>query len=203
MLVTKVKPDEEIKNVLPRRVFIIYCMGCREVFFPLKEAREFAARLKEQGIEVVGEEIADYICRRDFNERRLEIYREDIEKSDGILVFSCGVGVQTIADMTDKPVYTGCDTLSVPGFSGLRPFDLDCKRCGECVLTFTGGICPVANCAKGLVNGPCGGAKKGKCEIDSEKDCIWMLIWEKLKKQDRLDVLNAIKPLRDYSKSDK
>jgi len=203
MLVTQMKPDKELLDILPDKLFVIYCLGCSEVFFPLAEAREFAQRLKQEGITVIGEEMADYLCNPEFTGKRLELYAPGLENADAILVFSCGVGVQTLADLTDKPVYTGCDTLNVPGFAGLRPDTLDCRRCGECILGLTGGICPVANCAKGLVNGPCGGAKNGKCEIDKDKDCIWLLIWERLKKQGRLEDLRKIKSFRDYSKSEK
>ena len=43
-----------------------------------------------------------------------------------------------------------------------------CKMCGDCVLGTTGGICPITQCAKSLVNGPCGGQKNGKCEVNPE-----------------------------------
>jgi hypothetical protein len=62
----------------------------------------------------------------------------------------------------------------------------------------TAGICPVAGCHKGLVNGPCGGTNKGKCEVDSNKDCIWTLIYKKLEKMGRLDVMRKYQPPKNY-----
>ncbi|MFW6457451.1 MAG: methylenetetrahydrofolate reductase C-terminal domain-containing protein, partial [Planctomycetota bacterium] len=115
-------------------------------------------------------------------------------------VFSCGVGTQMVADMVDMPVYTGCDTVKLPGYAGLRPSARECDRCGDCVVGYTAGICPIANCTKGLVNGPCGGASDGKCEVDESKDCVWMQIYERLREQDRLDLLDNLEAFRDYSK---
>ena len=41
---------------------------------------------------------------------------------------------------------------------------------------------PVTRCSKGLQNGPCGGTTAdGKCEVNPEMDCAWLLIYNKLK----------------------
>ena len=96
-----------------------------------------------------------------------------IAEADAVLVFSCGVGVQTISQMLeDKPVYACCDTIELPGFQGVTPLEYDCGQCGECFLNLTGGICPITACSKSLVNGPCGGTKNGKCEVNPAMD--WM-----------------------------
>ena len=97
-------------------------------------------------------------------------------------VFSCGVGVQTISQMLeDKPVYACCDTIELPGFQGVTPLEVDCGQCGQCFLNLTGGICPITACSKSLVNGPCGGTKNGKCEVNPEMDCGWERIIQRLK----------------------
>ncbi|HCJ67524.1 MAG TPA: 5,10-methylene tetrahydromethanopterin reductase, partial [Elusimicrobia bacterium] len=67
--------------------------------------------------------------------------------------------------VTSHQIYPGCDTLYLNGFQGLTPFNFDCAQCGQCFLNYTGGICPLTSCAKSLLNGPCGGAKNGKCEV--------------------------------------
>ncbi|MBN1573586.1 MAG: methylenetetrahydrofolate reductase C-terminal domain-containing protein [Deltaproteobacteria bacterium] len=207
MLVTRIKPAEEFDGLLPKSIFVVYCLGCREVFFPLKEAREKVEGLRGSGIEVTGEEIADYLCRGKFAERRLKLYSGEISKADGVLVFSCGVGVQVVAekitDVKDIPVFTACDTVRLAGFAGLTPSELDCVMCGQCVIGLTSGICPVANCPKGLVNGPCGGAMDGRCEISPEKDCVWIVIYDRLKRQGRLKLLEKIKPFRDHTASER
>ena len=75
--------------------------------------------------------------------------------------------------------------------------------CGECVLDITGGICPITLCPKGLLNGPCGGMNKGKCEVDNEKDCAWVLIYKELEKRKRLSSLKKIQAPKDFKKATK
>jgi hypothetical protein len=75
-----------------------------------------------------------------------------------------------------------------------------CQECGECILNETGGICPVTKCAKGLLNGPCGGAENGKCEVDPQRDCAWILIYNRMKALGELDKLRRFMAPKDYSK---
>ena len=117
-----------------------------------------------------------------------------------ILVFSCGVGVQTVAGLYPaKKVCAGCDTYALPGFQGVTPLQYDCKRCGECYLNITGGICPLTACSKGLVNGQCGGCKDGKCEVDPAMECGWERIQRRLAQVGRLDVLKCPVQVRNYA----
>ena len=123
-----------------------------------------------------------------------------IEEAEAILVLSCGVGVQTVADcLAHKKVFAACDTYRLPGFQGVTPLEHDCRQCGQCYLNLTGGICPITACSKSLVNGQCGGAKNGKCEVDPNMDCGWERIYQKLKKLGRLDAMKCPVQLRDYS----
>ena len=126
-----------------------------------------------------------------------------IEEAQAILVFSCGVGVQTVAQQNPgKRVVPGCDTYRLPGFQGVTPLQHDCKQCGECFLNLTGGICPLTACSKSLVNGQCGGAKNGKCEVDPNMECGWERIYQKLKKIGRLDAMKCPVQLRNYATDD-
>ena len=116
-------------------------------------------------------------------------------------MLSCGVGVQTVAAAyEDKRVCAACDTIALPGFQGVTPLEHDCKQCGQCFLNLTGGICPLTACSKSLVNGQCGGAKDGKCEVDPNMECGWERIYRRLEKIGRLDVLKCPVQLRDYAK---
>ena len=118
-------------------------------------------------------------------------------------MFSCGVGVQTVSDyLEDKKVFACCDTYALPGFQGVTPLEHDCKQCGECFLNLTGGICPLTACSKSLVNGQCGGAKNGKCEVDPEMDCGWERIYQKLKAIGRLDAMKCPVQIRNYATDD-
>ena len=60
-------------------------------------------------------------------------------------------------------------------------------------------LCPIARCAKQLLNGPCGGSTNGKCEISKGVDCVWQLIIDRLARLDRLEVLEEIFPVKDWS----
>ncbi len=112
------------------------------------------------------------------------------------------MGTQVVSSLLEnKIIYTGCDTLYLNGFQGLTSQEFDCNQCGQCYLNYTGGICPLTNCAKSLLNGPCGGAKDGKCEVNPETDCAWILIYKRLEKIGKLNMLKKNSLLRDYSKT--
>ena len=201
MLITELKSKEAITALASGKVFIINCHGCREIRFPEQEAEELQRELATSGI-VTGILTTDYICNADILKLRLEHKAAEIAAADMILVFSCGVGVQTVAELfADKKVLAACDTIALPGFQGVTPLEHDCKQCGECYLNLTGGICPLTACSKSLVNGQCGGAKNGKCEVSPDKDCAWQKIQERLEAQGRLGELTAQSvQVRDYSK---
>ena len=203
MLITELKAKETILSLAAGKVFIINCHGCKEIRFPEQEAEELQKEMVESGI-VTGIYTTDYICNADNLKICLEKYAAQIEAADTVLVFSCGVGVQTVAEYLDtKRVCAACDTYALPGYQGVTPLEHDCKQCDECYLNITGGICPLTACSKSLVNGQCGGAKNGKCEVDPNMDCGWERIYQKLKKLGRLDVLKCPIQLRDYAKDDK
>ena len=202
MLITELKAKETIESLASGKVFIINCHGCREIRFPEKEADELQKELADSG-KVTGIITTDYICNPENLKLRLAKHAAAIEAADAVLVFSCGVGVQTVADYLDgKLVYACCDTYPLPGFQGVTPLEVDCKQCGECYLNLTGGICPITACSKSLINGQCGGAKKGKCEVDPCMECGWERIYQKLKAIGRLDVMKCPVQIRNYATDD-
>ncbi len=199
MLITELKAKETILSLATGKVFIINCHGCKEIHFPEAEAAELQKELIAGG-NVTGVITTDYICNVENMKLRLSYHADAIEAADTILVFSCGVGVQTIAEYFDnKKVCACCDTYALPGFQGVTPLEYDCKQCGECYLNITGGICPITACSKSLVNGQCGGAKNGKCEVDPNMDCGWERIYRRLKQIGRLDVLKCPIQVRNYA----
>ena len=202
MLITELKAKETILSLASGKVFIINCHGCREIRFPEKEADELQKELMEAG-KVTGLITTDYICNAENLKLRLSKHAAAIEAADAVLVFSCGVGVQTVADLLDgKKVFAGCDTYALPGFQGVTPLEHDCRQCGECYLNITGGICPITACSKSLVNGQCGGAKAGKCEVDPNMECGWERIYQKLKAIGRLDAMKCPVQIRNYATDD-
>ena len=199
MLITELKNTDAIKSQLKGKVFALVCHGCKEIRFPEKEADELIAQLTAEGV-VTGAFTTDYICNEENLKLRLEKHTAAIEAATTVLVFSCGVGVQTVAAFfPNKRVIPACDTYRLPGFQGVTPLNVDCKQCGECFLNLTGGICPLTACSKSLVNGQCGGAKNGKCEVDPNMDCGWERIQKHLEKIGRLDALKCPVQLRNYA----
>ena len=199
MLITELKAVETVRVLITGKVFIINCHGCKEIRFPEAEADALQKELMNDGI-VTGIITTDYICNPENMQLRLSKHAAAIEAADTILVFSCGVGVQTVADyLPGKKVCAACDTYRLPGFQGVTPLEHDCKQCGQCYLNLTGGICPLTACSKSLINGQCGGAKDGKCEVDPNMECGWERIYQKLKKIGRLDVLKCPVQLRNYA----
>jgi methylenetetrahydrofolate reductase (NADPH) len=60
-----------------------------------------------------------------------------------------------------------------------------CKDCGDCSLPEIAFLCPESQCAKNQRNGPCGGTREGRCEVDGYGDCIWLRAYERLKHDGR------------------
>ena len=202
MLITELKATETILSELTGKAFVINCHGCREIRFPEAEAEAFQRDLIAGGI-VTGVITTDYICNPENLDLRLSKYAEEIAAADVILIFSCGVGVQTVAEkFPGKKVVAACDTYALPGFQGVTPLEYDCRQCGECYLNLTGGICPITACSKSLVNGQCGGAKNGKCEVDPNMECGWERIYQRLKAIGRLDALKCPVQVRNYATDD-
>ncbi len=195
MLITELKKSLDV----PGKVFLLICHGCKEIHFPEQEVEALKTRLTAEG-KVTGSLTTDYICNVDNLCLRLSYHEKEIASADAILVFSCGVGVQTVAEQyPDKKVIACCDTYALPGFQGVTPLQYDCKQCGQCYLNLTGGICPITACSKSLVNGQCGGAKNGMCEVDPNMECGWERIQRRLAQVGRLDALKCPVQLRNYA----
>ncbi len=197
------KGADELEALLADKdhLFVISCNKCfKEIETGQEpECSEFIAFAAARGKTVTGSAMVDFLCNQIQTEKKL---RDMIpEETENIIVLSCGLGVQTIADMADKPVFTAADSLNYIGHHGMALTQKTCGTCAQCFLNLTGGICPIVDCSKSLINGQCGGAKNGKCEIDPKKDCAWEKIYRRLEKQGRLEEFLA-QPVQvgDYSK---
>ena len=198
MLITELKNTEVLTSQLGGKIFVINCHGCKEIKFPEAEANAFQKELNK-----TGSVTTEYICNPDNLKVQLSKHTAAIEQADVIAVFSCGVGVQTVAEMFPlKKVVACCDTYALPGFQGVTPLEYDCRQCGECYLNLTGGICPITACSKSLLNGQCGGAKDGKCEVDPNMECGWERIQRRLAQIGRLDALKSPIQVRNYATDD-
>jgi len=208
MIVVKQKPLEEILKALgeSKKILIIGCDGCAAIHQAggVKQAEvlgnliEMAKRIKEN-VEVEVE--TGTVLRQCDREIVVKSLSQVVKDYDTVLSMACGAGVQTLAEVfQDKYVVPANNTM----FIGMQDFEQQklselCKACGDCILHETGGICPITRCAKGLLNGPCGGQAGGKCEVGGWKnDCAWVLIYNRLKEKGRLDLFLKFRPPRDY-----
>ncbi len=199
----RLKGKDELASLLADKdnLFIIACNKCFKEFETIDEpdCGEFEKIAAENGKTVVGSAKVDFLCNKVQTERVMEGMIP--EGAENVFVISCGLGIQTVADLAGKPVYAASNSLNYRGYHGMALTERKCGACAQCYLNVTGGICPVVDCSKSLLNGQCGGAKDGKCEVDSTKDCAWEKIYERLEKQGRLEeFLNQPVQMRDYSK---
>jgi ferredoxin len=204
MLYTENKPIDEILQSLgkEKNIFLLGCNGCAESCQTGGGAALSAmkAELEKAGKKITDTCLVDFLCNKMLVITRLSRHKDKLQQSDSILILTCGIGVQAVSKIVDRVVHPAANTVSLGGLQGLWPSDERCQACGNCALDYTGGICPVSFCAKSLLNGPCGGARDGKCEVDSEKDCGWQLIYERLQKVGRLENLKKVRLARDHSK---
>ena len=207
MIVAEGKPIKEILDMIAPydRILLVGCKGCVTVCSTggEKEVGILASALRlarqAQGKPL---EIKEVTLERQCDTEYLEPMREHMDHYPAILSLACGAGIQFLAEKFRKhPVLPGVDTQFIGVTEEQGVWTERCQACGNCVLDRTGGICPVARCSKSLFNGPCGGSKGGKCEIDSQVDCGWQLIYDRLKELGQLDKLEIVLPIKDWSKS--
>jgi hypothetical protein len=204
MILSKQKPWEEILGYLngESSIFILGCNGCAQASGTggPEQVEGMKRKLEEVSKKVTGSAVIDFLCEKALIKSKLKNKVAQITAADSILVMTCGVGVQATAASVKKVCHPACDTVNLGGSRGEWMGSERCMECGECVLEYTGGICPLTACTKGLINGQCGGASKGKCEFNPEKDCGWELIYNRMKELDQLDKLKRFIAPKDYSK---
>jgi ferredoxin len=204
MLVSTLKPKEEILGYLRdgERVFLVACGGCAEVCEAggEKALEELRSVLEASGHPVVGGKVLPFLCNKALVGIGLSRVSAKVEEAEALLVAACGVGVQTVAAVLEKPVFPASNTLTYGAFQGVWPSEERCARCGECILAYTGGICPLTVCPKGLLHGPCGGSYRGECEVERGRPCGWQRIYDRLEKIGRLDLFVRFKPPKDRQK---
>ncbi len=201
MLVCELKPAEEILGYLRpgERVFILSCNGCVASVGAggEKAIAHLQAAFSQNGHWVTGSLVVPFACNKALVGLRLLRHERGLAEADAVFVAACGVGVQAVAQVVDKAVYPATNTLTYGAFQGLWPAEERCQRCGQCLLAYTGGICPLTTCAKGLLHGPCGGSHEGECEVERGRPCGWQKIYERLSSIGRLDLLEQYRKPHD------
>ena len=204
MILSKQKPWEEILSYLDGEssVFLLGCNGCAQSSGTggPEQVAEMKGKLEAAGKKVSGSTVIDFLCEKALVKSRLRSRIEQVEDADSILVLTCGIGVQAVAASVRKVCHPACDTVNLGGSRGEWRGSERCMECGDCLLEYTGGICPLTACTKGLTNGQCGGASKGKCELNPERDCGWELIYNRLKDLNQLEKLRGFIVPKDRSK---
>jgi hypothetical protein len=159
-------------------------------------------KLEAAGKQVTGWMVMPTAC-DELTRDALEENAADVDAADCLLAMTCSTGVQTISFhlKKPKPVYPGLNTLFLGTEDRPGHFVELCLYCGSCVLGRTAAICPLVRCAKSLLNGPCGGSSGGKCEISKDVPCAWQMIYDRLAEVGRLDDLDEIVPVKDWSVS--
>jgi hypothetical protein len=207
MNATERKPTPEIVESLAdaRKVFVLGCQGC-----PIgcdtggkPWLDEMTAALTAAGKTVTGGALIDMICNKMIVGVRLGRLIGQVSAADAVLVGSCGVGVQAVGNVVGRRAVPAMNTLCMGDYQGLWPSEERCAECGECLLAYTGGLCPITLCAKSLVNGQCGGTGyDGSCEVSKSRRCGWHMIYERLRDLGRLDDMRRLQTPRDYRKRD-
>ena len=207
MIVVRRKSLEDILSFASghKNVLLLGCGTCSAVCFAggERETEEVACLLpllaRQKGIDVeVRAATCERVCDWEFVEPVLKVD----EPPDAVISFSCGAGVNLLADHLDTiRVFPGTDTLFIGATMEHGVWNEMCLGCGDCVLDRTFGICPVTRCSKSILNGPCGGSNEGKCEIDNEVDCAWVKIIERAQALGALDDLGQYIPPKDWASS--
>lgn len=201
MIISKQKQFNDIlKSLVEKKIFLIGCGKCAKKIHTggEQEVLVMKKRLASAGKKITGHAVLSTACNIDSWDDVL-LQNPAIKRSDAILVMSCGGGVSLISDASGLPVYPALDTQSLGGVFCTEIVSDLCGMCGDCTISLYGGICPVIRCPKSLLNGPCGGAFDGKCEVD-ERPCAWDMIFERLKVLGKLENLENIPPPKDFTK---
>ncbi len=209
MVITEQKPFQKILESLKgyTKIFLVGCGECSTSCKTggEKEVMQLKEALEKNDKTVVGFVIPNAPCIASQVKMGFAKNKKALEEAEVILSLTCGLGAQSIKenDRLGHVVLPACNTVCMGVMDAQGNFFERCSACGECVLDITGGICPITLCPKGLLNGPCGGMDKGKCEVDREKDCAWVLIYKELERRKKLDEMKKIQKPKDFKKATK
>jgi ferredoxin len=205
MIVAERKPLGEIMEMVKdhKNILVLACRGCVTVCSAGGEREaEILASLIRLGMKKMGKKttVTEGSLVRQCDKEYIDAIDEWKGKYDAIVSIACGVGVNFIANLRPNDnVYPGLNTTFFGGSAIQGEWSEQCAGCGNCVLHLTGGLCPVARCAKSLMNGPCGGSVDGRCEINKNVDCVWQMIYDRMGRLNRQDEMQIAAPIRDWS----
>jgi ferredoxin len=200
MMITTQKAKEDILSSLSSygKIVLIGCGGCAATCQTggSEQIKEWEETL---GARVLASLVCEEPCDERLVRRDLRRIKKELEEADAVLVLTCGLGVQTVVDVTGKLCLPGLDSQFYGKAERLGRFFERCQACGSCFLGETGGICMLTRCPKGVRNGPCEGMTGGKCEVQDDLDCVWKMIYDRLEALGQLDRLSQIRDPEDWS----
>ena len=204
MILSQQKPFEELIGYLEgeNSIFILGCNGCAQSSGsggPV-QVSEMKTRLEEAGKKVTGTKVIEFLCNKALVKSGLRRRVEEVVAADSMLVMTCGIGVQAVAASVNRVCHPACNTINLGGSRGEWKGRERCFECGDCVLDYTGGICPLTACTKSLLNGACGGASNGMCEVSPDRPCGWELIYQQAKSKNQLDKLRKFIVAKNFNK---
>jgi hypothetical protein len=204
MIIGEQKPLQEICAMLEghQRILVAGCRSCVAICLAggEKEVGILAESLRlHSDLRGRNWEVTEFTTERQCEKEWVRELSDLVAKSDAVVSIACGVGAQTIqALFPEVRVLPGLNTSNMGAPEEPGVFMEKCGGCGDCVLHLTGGICPIVRCAKGMLNGPCGGSQGGKCEIGHDTPCAWEEIYHSLERLGRLDLLEELIPPKNW-----
>ena len=117
----KLKETDELVSLLADKdnLFVIACNKCFKEFETVDEpdCAEFEKLAADQGKTITGSARVDFLCNKNHTEKDLQDMIP--EGTENIIVISCGLGIQTVADLAGKPVYAASNSLNYTGHHGM------------------------------------------------------------------------------------
>jgi len=204
MIIAEQKPVKELLDMINGlgRILVVGCKGCVTVcnVGGAKEVGILASTLriaaKKNNYEI---KVSEHTLERQCDPEYVDELKDIIGEYDGVISLACGVGPQFLSERyIDAKIFPGVNTKFMGGAVEHGIWSERCAGCGQCIVHYFGGLCPIARCSKSLQNGPCGGSNNGKCEISNDVDCIWDIIVRKKMEQGRLDDLLEFRPAKSW-----
>ena len=204
MIIAERKPLPEVLGMLDgaNEIMVLGCRSCTAICLAggekeskaVCEALSLHSELKDKGWKVDTLTV-ERACEKEFLEPLTEF-------KGTVVSMACGVGAQVLQELCPKArVVPGVNTSNMGAPEGMGVFVERCAGCGDCIIHLTAGICPIARCAKSLLNGPCGGSQNGHCEVSPDIPCAWDQIVKALEGQGRLELLSVNIPPKDWRAS--
>ncbi len=204
MIVGEQKPIDEILGMVEqyKKIMVVGCGTCVAICYAggEKEVGVLSSMIRLARNQTDNKiEVEERTVLRQCEEEYVRLIENDLDGIEAIVSIACGAGIQFTAEIFENiPMFPGLNTTFIGYVPEQGVWKENCGSCGNCVLGYTGGICPVARCSKSIFNGPCGGSQDGVCELGKDVPCAWAEIYERLKKQGRLDMIEKLSLYKDW-----